>query len=291
VLDIELVVDAGLVEVSFVGRPLAVYQFKAGPFKPYLRSLRSLSGVEVLLDAPPDHLHHHGLMYGVVVNGVNFWEEMPGSGYELPGPEISRRVTRDRDGNPIAELAHQVFWVPTKEATDPAAAAWMIEERTLAISVNSPAREVSVEWRSTFSVGPAVEEARLTGTAYHGFGLRLARAFDRTAVRHNGAGAAYTPEAAWDITPAAWSSATQSLDGNPITVSMFDDPANAREPRFFSMLNPFAYISATQGLDGAPVVIRRGEKFSLGYLVTVHARGLTEEAAAKRYDTWLQAIR
>ena len=41
-----------------------------------VNQLFSPAGVEVLRDAPPDHLHHHGLMYGVTVNGVNYWEEV-----------------------------------------------------------------------------------------------------------------------------------------------------------------------------------------------------------------------
>ena len=41
-------------------------------FKPYVRELYSLNGVNLLRDAPADHLHHHGLMYTIRVNDLNF---------------------------------------------------------------------------------------------------------------------------------------------------------------------------------------------------------------------------
>jgi hypothetical protein len=288
IMDVELLSQAGMVEVRHSGRPLAVYQFKAAPFKPYLRSLHSLSGVNVLLDGPSDHLHHHGLMYAVKVNGVNFWEEAAGSGYQLSGPEISRRVTRDRAGRPVAELAHQVFWVPTNDVTDRASSAWMIEDRSLVFTIDAAAREVSVEWKSSFTIGPAIEEATVGGAAYNGLGLRLTPAFDHTAGRRNGSAGSYTQEATWDVTQASWASTTQTINNHPITVSIFHNPTNTAEPRFFSMLNPFAYLSATQGLDTRPIVYRRGQKFALHYLVTVHARDLSAEETAARHGAWLK---
>ena len=42
------------------------------------RASHYVTGENLLRDAPHDHLHHHALMYGIRVNGVNFWEETPG---------------------------------------------------------------------------------------------------------------------------------------------------------------------------------------------------------------------
>ncbi|MHC4656117.1 MAG: DUF6807 family protein, partial [Planctomycetota bacterium] len=53
------------------------------PFKPYVQQLFSPAGVNILRDAPADHLHHHALMFAVKVNGVNFWEETPTAGKQL----------------------------------------------------------------------------------------------------------------------------------------------------------------------------------------------------------------
>ena len=72
----------GELEVRFKGRKLLVYAFATNQFKPYVRELYTLRGENVLRDAAPDHLHHHGLMYAVCVNGINFWEERNAPGIQ-----------------------------------------------------------------------------------------------------------------------------------------------------------------------------------------------------------------
>ena len=66
------------------GKTLLEYCPTAAPMKPYVRQLFSPSGVQVLRDAVPDHKHHHGLMFAISANGVNFWEETAGAGSEKP---------------------------------------------------------------------------------------------------------------------------------------------------------------------------------------------------------------
>ena len=58
--------------------------YALGKFKPYVKEFMAVSGQNILRDAPFDHLHHHSLMYGIRVNGVNFWEEVAGCGYQKP---------------------------------------------------------------------------------------------------------------------------------------------------------------------------------------------------------------
>src|ERR1039457_4492669 len=59
--------DRGELEVRFNGHKLLVYAFATNQFKPYVRELYTLRGENDLRDAPPDHLHHHGMMYAVFV--------------------------------------------------------------------------------------------------------------------------------------------------------------------------------------------------------------------------------
>ena len=58
------------------GRQMLVYR-KASPtaLKPYIQELYTPGGVQVLRDSVADHPHHHGMMFAVAANGVNFWEE------------------------------------------------------------------------------------------------------------------------------------------------------------------------------------------------------------------------
>ena len=66
--------------VTYKQQRLLVYAFDPLRFKPCARELAPLGGPNILRDAPADHLHHHALMFAVAVNGVNFWEEISGSG-------------------------------------------------------------------------------------------------------------------------------------------------------------------------------------------------------------------
>ena len=76
-------IDPNCVSCSIGDRVFFRYRYKDVPFKPYFQELCSPDGINILRDAPFDHLHHHGLMYAVAVDGVNFWEERPTSGRQL----------------------------------------------------------------------------------------------------------------------------------------------------------------------------------------------------------------
>lgn len=288
VFTMEMREDTHELELTYEGRRLLVYQANAAPCKPYVKELYSLDGVNVLLDAPSDHLHHHGLMYGVVVNGVNYWEEKPDCGYQRPGRELVRTVARRKEGRQTAEFGQDVYWVPGKETRGYLAAAVLVERRRITVAVDETSREVAVEWTSDFTVNSPSDKVKLSGAGYHGLGLRLTEAFDHTARRRNAAGAAYTKEATWDVTPTRWESMTQDVGGSPLSVTMFSDPANAGVARSFSMLNAFAYLSGTQGLEADPIEVPAGGKFRLRYLVTVQ-RGEPDAAALNgRLARWLE---
>ena len=72
--------DTSVVSVFDGGRLVFRYRYADVPYKPYADLLFSPAGVQVLRDSPMDHKHHHGLMYALSVDNINFWEE---SGREL----------------------------------------------------------------------------------------------------------------------------------------------------------------------------------------------------------------
>ena len=75
--------DGSTISIYDGQRPLLRYRYADVPKKPYVDQLFSPAGVEVLRDSPPDHKHHHGLMYALAVDKINFWEEhFPYSGQE-----------------------------------------------------------------------------------------------------------------------------------------------------------------------------------------------------------------
>ena len=63
------------VTIQDADRPILEYVHGPELFKPYVKHLFTPGGVNVLLDSPPDHIHHHGLMFAVGIDGVDFWAE------------------------------------------------------------------------------------------------------------------------------------------------------------------------------------------------------------------------
>lgn len=261
-----------------------LYVFATNQFKPYVKELYSLSGENVLLDAPPDHLHHHGLMYAITVNGINFWEEARDPGVEKPFGTPACGTT-DAPA-PSVWFAQTLHWVHNKDrwATNTAKAALLIERRTLILTVNELDQEVAVRWQGSFRVGPSMEKVVLSGAAYHGLGLRFPRTWDRVARHQNSGGIPYSAEQKGDVTPALWTATSNTLDGKEIMVAVFARRQNAGTPKFFTMLDGFAYVSATQDLQNIPLEYKTGEEFSIDYLVAVYSAHKTREFLNSRAE-------
>jgi hypothetical protein len=282
--------DAGLLEVTRGPQKLLVYAFAGNQFKPYVRELYTLRGENVLRDAPADHLHHHGLMYAIRVNGVNFWEESPTAGHEKSVKLLSHSTGKSATGLPQATFSQLVHWVAgkDKEVADSTTAALLIERRTLTLTVDEAQQEVALRWQAEFELGPGAQEVTLTGSAYNGLGLRLPLAFDHVATHQNSEGTPYSTLQQGDVTPARWSAVSHAMDGRDVMLALFGSPTNKGETRFFTMRNAFAYLSVTQNLEKTPLEYAAGDKFSLDYLLTVYPQKQPTEFLQRRYERWLQ---
>ena len=175
VLRIELKLDLGELVIHFKKQRLLVYAFGTNQFKPYVRELYSLNGVNLLRDAPADHLHHHGLMYAIRVNDLNFWEEPPAAGIEKPIKFLDQKVGKNAAGLPQVSFTQLIHWIAPKDKAlaDTSNAALLVERRTVILTVDEANQEVALQWRPEFEVGPGVQKVVLTGASYHGLGLRL----------------------------------------------------------------------------------------------------------------------
>jgi hypothetical protein len=281
--------DRGELEVRFKGHKLLVYAFGPNQFKPSVRELYTLRGENVLRDAPPDHLHHHGMMYAVFVNGVNFWEEKGAPGIEshVALPVHTARI--DTNGVPVASFTENIRWLaPTNKASaDSLAGALLIEQRTLTVAIDEKNQEVALRWDSEFQVGPKAGKVTLHGPNYDGLGLRLPESFNHVARFQNSADQPYTGKNTQNVIPARWTSVAGVMDGREVMLVMFGRPDNARgDGFFFTMLDPFAYLSATQGLDKKPLEYAAGDKFSLSYLLTVYSENKSPEFIRQRCELW-----
>jgi Family of unknown function (DUF6807) len=284
--------DRGEIDIRLGTKPILVYAFKTNQFKPYVRELYTLSGENVLRDAPPDHLHHHGLMYAIRVNGVNFWEEKGAPGVEKSVKLLAYNTGQSRDGLPQAKFTQLIHWLApiNRDAADSRAVAFLIEQRTITLTVNEQAGEVAVRWDAAFEVGPR-GKVKLHGSDYNGLGLRPPQSFDRVAVFENSEKSPYLYSGPnkRDHIAARWTSMTGKMPKGEITLAMFGKPTNPNgNAVFYTMLEPFAYLSATQALNKRPLEYSSGDKFHLSYLLTVYTEPKSADFLQKRYEAWIK---
>jgi len=281
--------EKGELRWLYLGRPMLVYAFAADQFKPYVRELYTLRGDNVLRDAPADHLHHHGLMYAIRLNGVNFWEERDSPGIEKPIGIVSQKVGRGPGGLPEASFTQVIHWVAftNREVADSAAVAFLIENRTLTLTVNEANGEIALVWDASFEVGRHTPKLQLHGANYNGLGLRLPQSFDKVARFANSENSPYAGNNTQNVIPAHWTSVSGMVEGRNIMLVLFGHSENAHgHGKFFTMTEPFAYLAATQGLDQQPLEYKAGDKFRVRYLLTVLSENKPREFIERRADTW-----
>lgn len=270
-------------------KKLLTYAFDPAKFKPYVKELCTVAGQNVLRDAPSDHLHHHALMYGIRINGVNFWEETPGNGVQkvvqFPPPEVSV----DAAGRPQVRIAQVLHWLKPEDAflPDSAAVAFVVEHRTLAVTVNETESEVALEWTSQFEVGRKTNVVTLSGANYHGLGMRFLRELDPLATHSLAGRVLDLSQNRQEVAQAPWAAVQFDLSGHPTTLALAGHPDNPRgDTTFFTMKTPFAYLSATQGLEKDTLIYRAGDTFRLRYLLLLYPDLRSAESLNRRTQQW-----
>ena len=277
-----------------------VYSFAPKKFKPYVKELSPLGGENILRDAPSDHLHHHALMYAIRVNGINFWEEVSGSGVEKV-VQTSEPVCADlgTGGQAQARFAQLLHWVAPQDAflPDTAPVVLLIERRELVLTITPARHEVALEWKSHFELGNKTNTVVLAGSTYFGLGMRFRKDLDTLAV-HRLAGTPEAPagpvldlsQSRQDLSQAPWAAVSFDAPNHPAMIALAGHPSNARgDAVFFSMLTGFPYLSATQGLSKEPLVYHQGDAFDLNYLLLVYPESKPTETLARRMSAWRQA--
>jgi len=266
------------VSVTVDGKPVLEYRFDNVPFKPYVEKLFTPAGINILRDAPYDHLHHHALMFALGVNGVSYWAETPKDGKQAHREFLPA-------AKPQTLVAEWLDWV------DPAGKTVLNETRE--ISVPAASETVTLlTWQSTLSVPEGAGPVKLTGDHYYGLGMRFLVSMDKGGVFQNAAGVeGELVRGDERLSRAPWAAYTADADGKPVTVAMFDDPKNARYPAWwFTMQTPFAYLSATMNLHREPLEMTPGKPLPLRYGVAVWDGRQNKETIEKTYQNWLQLI-
>jgi hypothetical protein len=258
---LQIRMDANSVVVRAGDVPLARYRYSNVPFKPYVKELFTPSGLNLLLDAPSDHLHHHALMFAVAVDGTNFWEETPTAGKQAHGG-FAEVLIAEHGGWPSAGFTERVHWIPS------VGQGALTEQRIIDICQAGDLGATLLTWRSELRVPKGKQSVTLSGSHYFGLGMRFVRSMDGGEF-FNAAGKEGTIFRGEErLVQANWCAYTATPGGKPVTVAMFGHPDNPRQPTiWFMMAQPFAYLSGTMGLHTEPLTIAADKPLVLRYAV------------------------
>ncbi|MCB9766569.1 MAG: PmoA family protein [Candidatus Omnitrophica bacterium] len=270
--------EKDVISISSNGQTLLQYKFDEVPYKPYVKEFYTPSGINILRDAPHDHLHHHALMYAISVDGVNFWEE-----FQAPGQEKHVGFEEMRHGEDGAGFVEKLDWMNPR--TDEV----LIQEtRTLTAYSEENSDASLITWQTEFSLPEGKEQATLTGSKYFGLGMRFLTSMD-TGGRFFNADGGVGVEAT-DDKNSKWCAYTAKADGKPVTIAVFDDPKNPRSPaNWYTMDDPFAYLTATLALDTEPLVMK--ENLLLRYGVALWDGEASSDEVEALYQKWLRLLK
>jgi hypothetical protein len=266
------------------GKPVLKYMFGRSQYKPYVSDLYTTTGFNVLRDAPFDHHHHHGLMYGIKVNGVNFWEEISGSGVQKV---ITTAYDNQKDQNSSsATLTQELHWLAAQDAflLESRVVPLLIERRTLTLRIDPAAKETCLLWKAQFEVPGKTNIVSLTGSSYHGLGARFLAALDPVSRHVSDSGVPDLSGTKQDVSKHFWEAVVFDSTEYKATMAVFGSPDNARgAPMFFGMERPFTYIAATQGLEKEPLIYKSGDTFEIKYLVLLYPEAKSQDWLSERW--------
>ena len=263
---------------------LLEYRYADVPRKPYVKRLLTPGGLNLLRDAPHDHLHHHGVMFAVAAGGVDFWSEGRKSGRQVHRAMDGVKVER-RGGQPMAVFTEQLDWLSADGKTA------LQERRTIHVCRAADAEATLLTWRGELVPPPGGAAAKLTGSHYFGLGMRWIESMDKVG-RFRLAGGRKRESGTHVrgdeyVTPAAWCAYTCRLKDKAVTAAMFGHPENYRgATHWFTMRKPFAYLSATINLWKQPATVQKSKPLALRYAVVLWDGQVTAERIGSLYRQW-----
>lgn len=233
-------VPAGILR-TYDGRDFYHHRFRDVGQKPYIDFLAAPGGNNILRDAPADHFHHHGLMFAIRINGVNFWEEHP-DGYPgkqelVPENFVSTAMECGQKGTFIDESL-ELNWIT------PRGTLLLEEKRLMRAQMKSKSEPTLLTWVSVFTppenrevagVRPEVvppphsaeleEITFLHGSSYNGFGLRFDESMDFGGRFFYREGSQVIPLEDYEFhnnVLCGWVAYTAKLHDKPVTVALYD---------------------------------------------------------------------
>jgi len=226
---------------TYDGRDFYHHRFRDVGQKPYIDFLAAPGGNNVLRDAPPDHFHHHGLMFAIRVNGVNFWEEYepgyPGKEEVVAENSVRTKIECGQSGTLVDESL-DLNWIT------PRGTLLLEERRFIRAQMKSESEPTLLTWVSVLTppknreqagVNPEVvppphsaelgETTFLHGSSYNGFGLRFDESMDFGGRFFYSEGSQEIPLDGYEFhrnVLCNWVAYTAKLHDKPVTVALYD---------------------------------------------------------------------
>jgi hypothetical protein len=273
----------GVCQFLLNGKPILEYRYPSRGPKSYVSLLTTPAGTNVLRDSPPDHVHHHALMFAVGIDGVDYWAEGPGCGVQIPQADF--RCDSQKSGERLVyRLFHKLRWQV------PDGGDQLLEDRTIELIRDSRFSGATLlVWKAKLTVPADHEKVELWGRPYFGLGLRFVESMDRDGKLFNSLGNAGVQGT--NNQRAQWCAYTAKVDDRPVTVVVMDEPQNPRAPAtWFTMDQPFAYVSATLNLAAEKLDVTAGKPIVLTYGVAVCDGVLEQSDVQNLYSAFCQHV-
>lgn len=268
--------DGKHVSVGPQDKPIMKYRHGDDVIKPYVEHLATPAGVNVLRDSPHDHKHHHGLMFAVSVDDVNFWEE-----FNSFGREVGRKIMPFQSQSPDREgLRQRIEWIGPKDPKP-----LLMETRTVTIEHIASKEATLLTWHTELRLPAGKKTARISGSPYFGLGMRFLESMDKDGRFINADGKTGTKET--NKERSKWCAYSALADGKPVTIAVFDHPDNLRYPAtWYTMETPFAYLAATLDLKNQPIDMHPDKPLSLRYGVALWDGTPEPTEINKLHEVW-----
>lgn len=286
----------GKIEVIVDGRPFTIYHFSPATAKPYLMPLRTASGTIVTRGFPVVNdvakgdpkgssfePHQRPLYFGHGdIDGLDFWQEpvfdkyYTDHGHQAYGHMVLK-VVEQADAGKIR--ARFTLDSPNNREIGE-------ETQTFEFGGNANTRTIDCEFVLYATNGPLDIGDTKEGT----FAIRLAPELSAPHAHMLNSDGASGEKAIWGK-PADWVSYSGTVDGKPVTVTIFDSPKSFRHPttwhaRAYGLFaaNPFGIREFTgdPNKDGS-WTIPEGKSLTFRYRILVHDGEFSASQIAEAY--------
>jgi hypothetical protein len=312
------------VDIIIDGQPFTSYLWPTTLKKPVLYPLRTATGIIVTRGYPlepragerSDHPHHAGLWFNYgSVNGIDLWNNSdaikPEDRHKM-GTVVQRKIVAAKSGSEQGELEVETDWVNSEQKI-------LLKEHTLLVFRGGPQFR-SIDRVTTLQAQgeKVVFEDDKEGL----FGMRVARSLEMPSDKpeifldasgrptpvakmdNTGVNGVYltsegkTGDAAWG-TRGRWCNLSGQVDGQPVTITIFDNPANPNFPAYWHArgyglfaVNPFGRKIFTNGKEEAlNFSLAPNQSVTFRYRVLISSEIVTPASTEAAYQRFVAAYR